>query len=144
MTDMDVVIIGVWDAVFAATKLVDGLDDSNTKQGLKFPPVGSPEVQVGAPGYREVVTDTMGGYYEFRLPIYVFNEDPDLVAGMKGAMTWAGEIRKQLLLDRELGGLVETVEDVEVDTNPPQVPGYERQFVLMTWIARCWVDDPTP
>ena len=121
--DMHTAWIQIWDALVATCVAVAGLDTTNVKQGLKFPPVGSPEVQVGPGNYRSMIDDTLGSYYEFAFPIFVFNEDPDLTEGMKDCITWAGKIRKEILTDRSLGNIAGNVVDVSADTNPQSIPG---------------------
>ena len=141
--DMNDKWIEIWDKVVSECKEVDGLDSTNVLQGLKFPPMGAPQVQVGPGGYRAVVDDTGGSYYEFNIPVYVFFEDDDITTGYKGAINTAGEIRRRLLLSRSLDNIVGEVVDISCTTNPQRVPGYERQFVLMTILAMHWINDPT-
>jgi len=142
--DMNTRWIAIWDKLVAECIEVTGLDATNVLQGLKFPPVGAPMVMVGPGGYRAIVDDTHGSYYEFNMPIYVFYTDSDITAGYKAAINYAGEIRKRILMSRSLDNTVGEVVDVACDTNPARIPGYERQFVLLTFLAMCWIDDPTP
>jgi len=133
--------IALWDAVYALVSGVPGFDV--TYQGLRFPPNKWPSAFVGAGRIEYRLSDTIGTYYEWRIPIYIFDKDSDITAGKKSSLDYAGKIHAVLVADRSLGlSWLQPIESIELDSEPRDAPeGYERQCVLMTVTARAFLDE---
>ena len=127
--------IALWDAITAEAKKVTNLPSDHVVQGLRFPPIMVPMVMIPAGSYRQISKTTSNTNYEFSIPIYVFSKDADPYTGTKEVIRLMGKIVEQLVDDRTLGGLCESLEDPECTIDPAEIPeGYERQCgrVLVT------------
>lgn len=132
--------IALWDAVYA---LVDGIDFDVVHQGLRFPPNKFPMAFVGAGTITYRMSDTIGTYYEFTMPIFVFAKDSDITAGKKSVIDYTGKVHAVLVADRTLGlSWLQPIESIELESEPRDAPeGYERQCVKLTVTARAFLDE---
>lgn len=132
--------IALWDAVYA---LVDSVDFDVVYQGLRFPPNKFPSAFVSAGSIEYRLSDTIGTFYEWRIPIFVFDKDPDITAGKKSVIDLAGKVHAVLVVDRSLGlSWLQPIESIELESEPRDAPeGYERQCVLVTLTARAFLDE---
>ena len=143
MSDIGDKWIELWNTIY---NLVVGMTDKFDKveQGLKFPPNEFPSAFVGAGTMEYVTGDTGGTYYEWIIPIYVFEKDSggDITAGMMTAIGLAGEIQAVLVADRELGlDWILPLESVLLDSYPRDAPpGYERQCCRVLVTVHAWLD----
>ena len=133
--------IELWDTVYA---LVEGVSDfDETFQGLKYPPNVFSSAYVGAGSIEYRLSDTIGTFYEWNMPIFVLDKDSDITAGKKSVIDLAGKVHAVLVADRSLGlSWLQPIETIELESEPRDAPqGYERQCVKLTLTARAFLDE---
>ncbi len=130
----------LWDTVHT---LVETVTFDVVYQGLRFPPNKFPcaFVSAGAIAYR--MSDTIGTFYEWVIPIFIFDKDADITAGKKSVIDLAGKVHAVLVADRSLGlSWLQPIETIELESEPRNAPeGFERQCVLLTLTARAFLDE---
>jgi len=133
--------IALWDAVYALVDAVDGFDV--TYQGLFSPPDRWPCAWVGEGTIDYVMSDTIGTYYAFTMPIFIIDVKDDITAAKKNAIDLAGKVHAVLVADRSLGlSWLQPIESIELDGKPRDAPtGYERQCVKLTVTAHAFLDE---
>lgn len=140
-TDIGDYWIALWDAVYA---LVDGISDFDvTYQGLYSPPDQWPCAWVSEGTIDYVLSDTIGTFYEFTIPIFIIDVKDDIIAGKKSAIDLAGKVHAVLVADRTLGlSWLQPIESISLDGMPRDAPdGYERQCVKLLLTARAFLDE---
>lgn len=133
--------IELWDTVYA---LVGGMSGFNvTYQGLRFPPSKFPVAYVGAGTIVYRLSDTIGTFYEWKMPIFVFDKESDITAGKKSVIDLTGKVHAVIVADRSLGlTWLHPIETIELESEPRDAPqGYERQCVKITLTARAFLDE---
>lgn len=140
-TDIGDYWIALWDAVYAIVDSVPGFDE--THQGMFHPPDQWPTAFVGEGTIDYVLSDTIGTYYKFTMPIFVIDVQDDILVAKKSAIALAGKIQAALITDRSLGlSWLQPIESIIMDGNPRDAPpGYERQTVKMTVTAHAFLDN---
>jgi len=131
----------LWDAVYAVVDGISGFDE--THQGMFSPPDQWPTAYVSEGTIEYVLSDTIGTYYEFKMPIFVIDVQDDILAAKKSAIDLAGKVQAALIADRSLGlSWLQPIESIVMDGNPRDAPpGYERQTVKMTVTAHAFLDN---
>jgi len=132
--------IELWDTVYA---LVDTVTFDIVHQGLRFPPNKFPSAYVGAGTIEYKLSDTIGTFYEFRMPVFVLDKNSDITAGKKSVIDLAGKVHAVFVADRSLGlSWLHPIETIELESEPREAPeGYERQCVLLTLVAWAFLDE---
>ncbi len=132
--------IELWDTVY---DLVETVTFDVVYQGLRFPPNKFPcaFVSAGLIEYRS--SDTIGTFYEWVIPIFIFDKDGDITGGKKSVIDLAGKVHAVLVADRSLGlSWLQPIESIELTSEPRDAPeGYERQCVRLTITARAFLDE---
>jgi len=133
--------IALWDAVYALVDAVGGFDV--TYQGLYSPPDRWPCAWVSEGTIDYVLSDTIGTYYAFTMPIFIIDVKDDIIAGKKSAIDLAGKVQAALVADRSLGlSWLQPIESIIIDGMPRDAPqGYERQCVKITLTAHAFLDN---
>jgi len=144
--DLENTWLEAWDRVYDIIVAITGLGVTRVVKGFcANPPVpgeGGVLVMVG-PGTNEPISqDTHGDYHKMTFLVYIFTDEQDIVKATEDVIHWSGKIRKALVADRTLGGLVNDTTPTRAITNPPVVPGYERQMISLAVECKTWIDDP--
>ena len=130
----------LWDTVHT---LVETVTFDIVYQGLRFPPNKFPCAFVSAGSIEYRLSDTIGTFYEWVIPIFIFDKDSDITAGKKSVIDLAGKVHAVLVADRTLGlAWLQPVESIGLESEPSGAPeGFERQCVLLTLTARAFLDE---
>ena len=131
----------LWDTVYALVDAVDGFD--KTHQGIFYNPEEWPAAFVALGTINYVLSDTIGTYYEWKMPIFVIDVKDDILESKKSAVDLTGKIHSALVADRDLGlTWLQPIESITLDGNPRDAPeGYERQCVKLVVTAHAFLDE---